>query len=39
MQTLFGAGRAQADAWLAQYESPAAPVRAIAPVTAGARPS
>jgi NTE family protein len=39
MQALFDAGRAQADAWLGQYESPAAPARAIAPVTAGARPS
>jgi NTE family protein len=39
MRALFDAGRAQADAWLTQYESPAAPVRAIAPVTAGVRPS
>jgi NTE family protein len=38
MQALYNAGRAQADAWLGQYESPAAPARAIAPVIAGAPP-
>jgi NTE family protein len=38
MRALYNAGRAQADAWLGQYESAVAPVRAIASVTPAARP-